>query len=544
MAHGESEGGGGGGPLKELFLKLGLDWEGSSFAAAQVAVDLLEGAAHRLVHAFESIGEGLLEVVEGTAHQAHEFELLAQKTGENVEKIQEWDSIAKKSGTTVDSLAHSMGIFGRTLLAARNGNDEAAQGFAQLGISMAELKDKSPDEALRIVADAFDKLPPGLDRNAKLMKVFGRGAQEMIPVLIGGSKRLDEIAEGAHVFGKVMDEETIEAGVDLYKTVQSLAGIIPALTKVLAGPLLEPLAEVAHAMLDWAKANAATIKTKIHAFALTLAKGIHLVAAGFEKAGKALQLFVAGLKTLAIVLASYVIAKFVILNAMLLEQLVAWALNTAAAIAYGAVQVAAAVKAAAAWVAAAAPVLLLTALLALMALAAEDVWTFLKGGDSVLGELGPKWTKFLEGFTKIQAGDPWWLKLLRTALGIVIDLEGAMDRLLKMFREGTLALSFVRGVASLTGAQKTTIEEIPLSQSQAFGPEAFGGGASPAASAAASPGAAQSRVFAPRLNVPITVNGAPGQNPEQVAGAVREQLEDFWDSKMRDGVESIPGWGG
>lgn len=558
-------------PLKELFLKLGLDADASSFASAQVAVDALEHAGHALVHAFESVGEALLGVVEGTAHQAHEFELLSQKTGESVEKIQEWDSIAKKSGTTVDAMAHAMGILGRNMLAASKGGKEQVEGFHDMGISMAEIKDKSPDEVLRIIADRFDAMEPGFGRNAKLMKVMGRGAAEMIPALIGGSKRLNSIAESAHIFGKVMDEETIAAGVDLYQTMQSISGIVPALTKVLAGPLLKPLAEIAHAFLDWAKANAAVIRTRIQTFALVLAGAIRTLAHWIPRLSKAVEVLVASLKLLAMVVGSFLIAKFVLFNALLLEQVVFFALNSAAAIAYGAVMVWTALKAAAAWLVASAPLLLVTGLLVLAALAAEDLYVFLKGGDSVIGELGPKWTRFLGEFTAVDSEDPWWLVALKAGLQVMLDLNGAWKEFEKEFPKLAAVLKYSSGFGFQEDAQATKDAAVMEAQrfktitlarggqahdiapdvgagssmvgdAQSLASAAFGNGASPSRSLAASPAAGKGPVvLAPKLHAPITVHGAPGQSAPEIAGAVREQLDDFWDSKMREAHDAEPG---
>jgi hypothetical protein len=507
--------------VRELLAKLGLEFEGQQFLKAELAFEGIKRAAEFAKDKIKEMGEALVEIVTETAHQAHEFELLSQKTGESVEKVQEWDSIAKKSGTTVDTVAHSMGILGRTLLAARKGGDEAVEGFSDLGISLSEIKDKSPDEALRIIADAFAKLPPGLDRNAKLMKVMGRGAEEMIPVLIGGSKRLNEIAEGAHIFGKVMDEETIEAGADLYQTLQSLQGIIPALTKVLAGPLLEPLAEVAHEVLNWAKANASVIKSKIHDFALGLVKTVKTLASVLAAVAK-------GMKAIAVVIGTYLVLSLVAANGGLLQMLVNWTLNTAAAIAYGAVSVAAAAKSAVAWLASVAPLVLMTVIIAALILMAQDVWGFFNGYDSAIGRFGPKWTKFLDEWTKVKVDDPWWLVALKKAIEIVTDLQGAWEKLERAWRQpGSFLHDVIRGSFQ---------DRLGLFKEESPGAAGLvpGGGGSVSSAADANFTTTGGRASKVSVQMPITIHAAPGMDEETLSSHVSNKVEQVLQSRLSD----------
>jgi hypothetical protein len=84
----------------------------------------------------------------------------------------------------------------------------------------------------------------------------------------------------------------------------------------------------------------------------------------------------------------------------------------------GAAAIGAAISAAAAWAAAAAPFVALAAVIAFVLLALEDLWVFLRGGKSLIGDVGLALAKLVKDFIEQgpKEGEHWMIKILRSVL--------------------------------------------------------------------------------------------------------------------------------
>ncbi len=203
-------------------------------------------------------------------------------------------------------------------------------------------------------------------------------------------------------------------------------------------------------------------------------------------------------------------------------------------------------KAAAAWLAVAAPVVLLVALLALLALAAEDVYVFLKGGDSLIGDLGVKWAKFLDDWFKDDTDDGWLMTALKAVLWMLTDIGERFPAAIREWKDMIVKFftvdipqavkDFVAKFPGLLDPLSLGGRSIGTALKDKF-PGAsilFGGGAAGPEAAAASSAAAQSvGVLAPTFNAGgFTVVAQPGQDTEQVAGAVVSTMDSWWNDKL------------
>jgi hypothetical protein len=119
---------------------------------------------------------------------------------------------------------------------------------------------------------------------------------------------------------------------------------------------------------------------------------------------------------------NFVIARWKLFAALIVGSLAAIAIANAGAvisfIALGAAAIGSAIAAAAAWVVAAAPFIALAALIAIVLLALEDLWVFLHGGKSLIGDVGKELAKLVSDFIDQgpKAGEHWMLKILRSVL--------------------------------------------------------------------------------------------------------------------------------
>jgi hypothetical protein len=487
--------------VKELFAKLGLEVDGKAFEVGESLIKGLERGLVATTLAVVGVIGGLAEMGRETAAAASAASKAAQRVGVTTDAIQELNFAAEASGVPVENLETALFRMSNAAYMAKHGSAEAAQAFHGL-LTAADLKDSTPDEMLEKMADGFLRIKDPTERAHKVMQIFGRGGKELIPLLNKGSEGIARFREEAHEFGVVLSEEDIKKAKEFRLEMHLLEARVEGLRNKIGLRALD-------AMRAFGKAVGSATKA-IKAFYSTHADGIfQSVKVAVIALAAATSVWVASnLSGLALVAASYIYT--------------------------GAAAVASAAATIAAWVVAAAPFLAVAAAVAVVYLWFEDLYYFLTGGESVIGDFvnyfKSEWTglwDFLKDLGRwlvhIFFGDFILGQVDKAAKYIVDKLTGAWK---------TVKAFFTGGGAAVAGA---TINA-------ATAPNGFSAGASsPSASVGnsvntSSPGAP--KVVAPTMGVNIAVHAAPGMDSKEVAGQVRTALEDWHDKKMREALEA------
>src|SRR5690348_994174 len=115
----------GGGVLAEFFIALGLDVNASSFAAGQIAVDLLKKGIRLLSDAVRSVPD----LAERAASYANDITDMSEATGIGVEKIQELAFAAKSADVDMHEMGMALGNLAQQAVAASRGTKESVAEF-------------------------------------------------------------------------------------------------------------------------------------------------------------------------------------------------------------------------------------------------------------------------------------------------------------------------------------------------------------------------------------------------------------------------------
>lgn len=426
----QGEGGAVGGALKDFFIALGLDADAASWAAAESAVHGLEKALEVLVELAKEVAEVLAESVIGTAEYANELEDASERTGITTTELQHFAYQAKMAGASAEEFQTGMAHLGRKMVEARDGSEEAQKAFAKLHVRVTDGTGKlrNQEDVLADVADAIQKLPPGAERTAVAMDLFSRSGQRMVPILAHGAAGIRELNAEADQLGLGMDEEAIARASEFNKEIEKLTAVGQSLVREFAGPLIEALQPITEAMIEWVKANRELLRDRVQAFAqslvrvggylATVLKGVWFVV---SKLKDALAFLAQALKVVGVYIGTYLVTQFLIFLASVVPTTMAALIEmTASFVAMGVEallaaegMVSAGLAAASAWLAAEAPLWAIVALFAVLVLAAEDVYAYLNGYDSLIGDFGPKWEAWIREFFHKPAGEHWLTTILK-----------------------------------------------------------------------------------------------------------------------------------
>lgn len=175
-----------------------------NMSAQTVAAGMAIGQAYtamagKVIHAAKDFMSEFVTV--GT-----EVRKLKSLLGGTAEEMSRFRFVAEEVGVSVDTLARGMRMLGSHLAK----NDDAAQ---KLGVTYLDMNGKMKPslDLLGEVADKMNALPNEIERNALGMQLFGRGFQEMLPMLRLGSEGMRFFAEEADKMGLVLSDKNLVA---------------------------------------------------------------------------------------------------------------------------------------------------------------------------------------------------------------------------------------------------------------------------------------------------------------------------------------------
>ena len=406
--------------IRELLVKIGLDVDAQSFAKGQIAVDLVRAGLSKIVDTGAEVARSFVDQIQATAEYAEELEGLGQSTGLGTQSLQKLGKAAEAEGIQLDEFAKSMTLLDRTLVAAKEGNEDATKAFRATGVAIKDASGKlRPTEDVFIdMADGFSRMEDGAEKTALSMQLFGRSGAGMIQVLNNGRESLEEFMRA-----QVLTDDQIQAGKEMVMVQRQLAEQTKALWRGAVAPLLPAVTDLLKQFLAWKKANNELLKQRIQGF---LKLGIDLIRAlgkAFDFATTHMRIWTAEWKAAAKIIAP-ILAGWILYNSQLIASFVA--VQAKAAWAARSVVLD--------WVVAAAPFVVLGALIAAIAAGIDEIVTYRRGlaegfeTDTIFD----KYQKQIDEWLKPNNKDPFWLKW---AKDLVFYLEQAVGLTSKLTRQ-------------------------------------------------------------------------------------------------------------
>lgn len=120
-------------------------------------------------------------------------------------------SAAQMMGVGDEALTGGLTRLMRTLGAAQEGSEEARESFAGMGLDWRQLADKTPDQAFGQVADSLRGMTSVAQQAHFANAMFGRGFQELMPLIRRGSELIEAQTQDAREWGAVVDAVSQQA---------------------------------------------------------------------------------------------------------------------------------------------------------------------------------------------------------------------------------------------------------------------------------------------------------------------------------------------
>lgn len=541
--------------IRELVAALGIQVDEAGVAKAEAAMENVTNVVLAVGAAVATAGAALFAMTESVAGASGRLDDLSKRTGLSTTLLQELEYAAKLSGSSLDELTAAFSHLSRNASMAAQGSEEAARAFLQAGVQVRDTHGKLRplDDLLGDVAARFQSMPDGTKKTAMAMSLFGESGGRLIPLLNEGRDGIAALREEAHALGVVMSSDTVQAGAALDDQFDRLHFTLLGFRNAVVAPLLPALNRFAGALVVTGKRLRPVLAEKSAAWA--------------QRFGDALEFAANNLEHFRVVLAG-------VATVMLARYLIALSTVTGAQVLAGATALASAVAAAAVW----------GLLAAVIILAADELYTFVNGGDTALGRL-------LSWFNTNDVNDTAFVKSIKALGALVTDITDP-DKWKRATRAWGKALGFntladdgaVRVLPKDASGRRVAPDgarQVDVSSGGAWGflkflasqvgfnvkgggPEVlgvyrggslmpagaalppqdmsayFGRGGSPEAAVASAQGArGGSVVFAPNLTFRQEVNAAPGMSAVDVGNAAADGTRDWWQTELRNTYENV-----
>ena len=238
--------------------------------AGQVAIGNL------VSRGIQEVGRGIVDIVKSVPEFAERAMMIGRTAsiiGTTAENWQRLAFAAKMTDTSTEGLQGAMQKLNRNMadLTVGKGTLMDIVKFGPPGLGAMIRKTHDTDEALMLLADAFQKVKDPQIRARMAVAAFGKAGQEMIPFLIKGRAGLEALKRATP---NLIPDSVIAAGEAFEDNLKRMRANIDGVKNSILGTLVKAAAPWVEKIADWVAANRELIAQRVTDFIQSMGRGI------------------------------------------------------------------------------------------------------------------------------------------------------------------------------------------------------------------------------------------------------------------------------
>lgn len=375
--------------VRELLVRLGVIADPAKVKDFDDAIDDLKanmgalvGVAKQVVAAGAAVGAMLGLQAVATAESTLEIERQAAALGLSTDAYQEWRAATGAFNVDAKDLADGFGQVAQVIGQAQEGSKGAVETFRSLDIAVSTLKGKSVEEVFYLIADGLQRTTDDGDRLRAANTLLGEQlARQLLPLLIQGSAGIDRYRREARALGAVMDGDTIAKGKEAAQAFARFGIILQGVRNELGIAFLPVMTQLAYVFGEWLADNRELIGARLADAVVRIQDAIEALTTTVYRVNDAVRESFGGwgnvlerIKSLVVVLATAQAWR------TLVSAVTAVRAGFATLTAAGGLLAGASLSTVLGWAVA------LAAALVALYLVVDDLWTYWRGGESVIGD--------------------------------------------------------------------------------------------------------------------------------------------------------------
>lgn len=190
------------------------------------------------------------------AASADDINTLSKQTGLSTEEIQKFQYASTRIDVSFDTLSGSMAKLTKNMSGAKDGSGAASDAFKKLGVAITDSKGNLRDneDVFNDAIKALGNVKNETERDALAMDLFGKSAQDLNPLILGGADTLKKLGDEAEKAGLILGQDALDNlnnlndAMDGFKATASGSGSLFA--TAFAGPMADGLNTLTGYMRD------------------------------------------------------------------------------------------------------------------------------------------------------------------------------------------------------------------------------------------------------------------------------------------------------
>ena len=178
---------------------------------------------------------GITALFRATVDGIDRFNDLKDATGASIENLSALESVALRTGSSMDTVGSAVVKLNQVLAAAKPGS-EAAAAINAIGLSVEELQRLDPAKALQVVSVALNGFADDGNKGRLMMELLGKSTRELAPLL-------KDLAEAGELNATVTTAQA-DAADAFNKNLAALNAAGVQLARTISGPLVAALNEL------------------------------------------------------------------------------------------------------------------------------------------------------------------------------------------------------------------------------------------------------------------------------------------------------------
>lgn len=205
--------------------------------AVSTSIDTAKKAFTAYTTALTAAGTAGFGLAASAGLAADDINTLSKQTGLSTEQIQKFQYASDLIDVDLDTLTGSMAKLTKNMATAQGGTGSAAEAFSALGVSITDSNGelRNNQDVFNDAISALSGIENETQRDAYAMQIFGKSAQDLNPLILGGADALKTLGDSASNAGLIMEQDALDSLNSFNDSLDIIKANAGAAGKVLAG---------------------------------------------------------------------------------------------------------------------------------------------------------------------------------------------------------------------------------------------------------------------------------------------------------------------
>lgn len=222
---------------------------------AVLTADFIKTGLGAIKDGLVKIGQSVWDTAKETAAYADEVSTLATQYNLTTDQVQEYMYMQDLADVSTETIMGSLTKLTKNMGEAQDGTGDAAAAFDKLGVSIYDSNGelRSSQDVFMDAIDALGQIENATERDTISMALFGKGAQDLNPLIELGAEGFQDLANEAHEAGAVMSGEALQGANEFQDSLDRAKERTEGLKRQIGEKLIPVFGDLLEKVLDWAE---------------------------------------------------------------------------------------------------------------------------------------------------------------------------------------------------------------------------------------------------------------------------------------------------